>query len=198
MSRAEVYEAAGFSFPTKVQADAALEEEKKIYYIRSRIVKSSSAEVLLIYNKMIKGNVLTTPVGMVFLKELHDRLIKDPDINAQEIDSIPFGASYDKDAADLKTVPEAVRQELEKCKGRLKFCGMVIAALVVCVIAMFAITMKSDDPNILNYETALQNKYAQWDQELKERERKIRAKEEEEIRDGDFSDASRSADSFAP
>lgn len=42
---------------------------------------------------------------------------------------------------------------------------------------MFAIAMKSDSPNILNYETAVVNKYALWEQELSEREQAVREKE---------------------
>ena len=39
--------------------------------------------------------------------------------------------------------------------------------------------MKSENPNILNYEQNLINKYAQWEQELSERESIIREKERE-------------------
>ena len=33
---------------------------------------------------------------------------------------------------------------------------------------MFAIALTSDEPNILNYERALVNKYSAWEQELTE------------------------------
>ena len=51
--------------------------------------------------------------------------------------------------------------------------------LVIAVAAMFGIAMKSDNPNILNYETQLVNRYASWEQELTEREKVIREKEKE-------------------
>ena len=47
---------------------------------------------------------------------------------------------------------------------------------------MFVITIKSDNPNILNYETALQNRYSAWEQELNDREKAIKEKELELIR----------------
>ena len=34
--------------------------------------------------------------------------------------------------------------------------------LVAAVIAMFVITLKADQPNIINYETNLLNKYSYW------------------------------------
>ena len=49
--------------------------------------------------------------------------------------------------------------------------------LTAAVIAMFYIAMTSDNPNSLNYENNLQNKYAQWEQELTERENVLREKE---------------------
>ena len=42
---------------------------------------------------------------------------------------------------------------------------------------MFMITLRSDNPNVLNYERALTDKYASWEQELTERERAVREKE---------------------
>lgn len=51
--------------------------------------------------------------------------------------------------------------------------------LGIAVIAMFMITLNSDNPNVLNYEKALTNRYAAWEQELTEREAKIREKEME-------------------
>ena len=50
--------------------------------------------------------------------------------------------------------------------------------LVVLVLAMFVITLKSDNPNILNYRQAITNEYASWEQELTERENKVREKEQ--------------------
>ena len=44
---------------------------------------------------------------------------------------------------------------------------------------MFWIATHTDNPNILNYETVLTNRYASWDQELTERERQVRMMERE-------------------
>jgi hypothetical protein len=44
---------------------------------------------------------------------------------------------------------------------------------------MFYISFTSSNPNVLNYERAVQNKYSQWEQELSDREAVIRDKEKE-------------------
>ena len=55
--------------------------------------------------------------------------------------------------------------------------GMIL--LAVLVAGMFLITLKSDNPNILNYKQVLTNQYASWEQNLTERENRIREKEQE-------------------
>ena len=52
-------------------------------------------------------------------------------------------------------------------------------ALAVCVIAMFAIQMSVGSPNILNYENKIIDKYAQWEQQLEEREAAVREREKQ-------------------
>ena len=47
------------------------------------------------------------------------------------------------------------------------------------VIAMFVIAIKADNPNMLNYKTAVLNEYSEWEQELKDREQAVREKESE-------------------
>ena len=54
---------------------------------------------------------------------------------------------------------------------------IVNAAMVILVFILFTITLKSANPNILNYEKALVNKYAAWEQNLSERENKVREAE---------------------
>ena len=45
------------------------------------------------------------------------------------------------------------------------------------IIAMFIITLNSKNPNILNYEQTIQNKYATWEQELQAWESELRERE---------------------
>lgn len=70
-------------------------------------------------------------------------------------------------------------QKKEDGSGKLRLSIFFNILLVIMVAAMFMIAVNSDNPNILNYETTIINKYASWDQELTERENKIREKEAE-------------------
>ena len=88
MAQGELFEACGFTFSSQEEADAAIEEEKKVQYIKSRLNKSDDRSILVIYNKMVKGNVMKTPVGQMFLKEIYDTLVKSPDIEEKELEHI--------------------------------------------------------------------------------------------------------------
>ncbi len=47
------------------------------------------------------------------------------------------------------------------------------------VIVMFVIATTGSNPTIVNYERTLQNRYAEWEQQLSDREQVIREKEKE-------------------
>ena len=67
----------------------------------------------------------------------------------------------------------------EKKAGYLQISVCFNLLLTLLVITMFVITMKSDNPNILNYKKQILNEYASWEQELTERENRVREKEQE-------------------
>ena len=74
------------------------------------------------------------------------------------------------------------RRTEERCKSRKGFFHTSIAInvfLMLVVIGMVVITMMDSNPNILNYENKIVDKYAQWEQELEEREQNIREREQE-------------------
>jgi hypothetical protein len=48
---------------------------------------------------------------------------------------------------------------------------------VAAIIIMFVITATSSNPNILNYESKLQDRYASWEEDLKTREAELNARE---------------------
>ena len=51
--------------------------------------------------------------------------------------------------------------------------------LVIVIIALFVITGTSKNPNIINYENALIDKYSSWESELNQKEKDLRVKEKE-------------------
>ena len=64
-------------------------------------------------------------------------------------------------------------------KAGIRLSVIMNIVMIVAIIAMFVITLNSDQPNILNYERNLQDKYASWEQELTRREQTVRERERE-------------------
>lgn len=51
--------------------------------------------------------------------------------------------------------------------------------LIGLLIAMFAIALTGENANVLNYKRVLTNQYASWEEELSEREKAVKEKEQE-------------------
>lgn len=174
--------AEGFLFYNEKDAELASLEQKKIIYLEERMDYSKPEKILQIYNKAVRDRVFATPVGILYLKRLEDYLLEQPSIDPAEVHPIPLLHSYDKDlrrknheAARKAGAPEPVKER----KDRFTLSLILNILLGAAVIAMFIITLNSDNPNVLNYEKALTNRYASWEQELTEREAKVREKEME-------------------
>lgn len=170
----------GYRFASDEDAKLAGDELQKVNYISEKLSSDNPKSVLLVYNKSIQSGLFTTPVGIDFLKSMQNYLKKHPDIDNSEILDIPMQISY-SDALILRQNKryESLNQKEKSYKNQYRFSVAFNVILILMVIAMFVISIKADNPNILNYKTAILNEYAQWEQDLKEREAVIREKEME-------------------
>ena len=171
----------GFVFYSEKDARLAEQERQKIAYLDKRIDHEDAESVLAIYKKAIEERVFRTPVGVEYLRELQGELAEKEELLGEEIPPIPLWTNF-SDTRD-KTSPARIRirpaaQEDNK-KGVLRLSILMNIVMLIAIIAMFVITLNSDQPNILNYEKNLQNKYASWEQELTQREQTVREKERE-------------------
>lgn len=170
----------GFAFYSEKDAALAEQERQKIAYLDKRIDRTNLESVLAIYKKALEDRVFRTPVGLEYLRELQGELKKRQDELGEEIPPIPLWTNF----ADIreKTAPARRRiqpapKEDKNTTFRLSLIMNIV--MIVAIIAMFVITLNSDQPNILNYERNLQDKYATWEQELTQREQTVREKERE-------------------
>lgn len=79
---------------------------------------------------------------------------------------------------------QASRKPVKKEKPKQEFFSrktsiLINIGLLALVIVMFAIAATGSEPTVLNYERVLQNRYAEWEQQLSDREQVIREKERE-------------------
>ena len=164
------FEAEGFSFPNKAEAQTATKEKKQVEYVESKLNYADLGQVYSIYEKAIADQIFRTPVGVIYLKHLQNYLNNNKDKLGKEISPIPVRTVKNIRRPDTK-------EEIVKRKFGIRFSISLNVLLAIAVAFMFYVALSSDNPNILNYETALENRYSAWEQQLTQREQVIREKE---------------------
>jgi len=161
----------GFCFQTEQDAEMADLERKKIAYLEAKMDYSNPDSILRIYEKAIQDKIFKTPVGFFYLKHLQEYLLDQKEIAREAVEPIPMQQSFGKDATKEKVV------KTDKKTSALSFSIILNFLLGAAIVAMFAITLNASQPNILNYEKVITDRYATWEQELTEREQIVREKE---------------------
>lgn len=175
----------GFVFDNKAEAEQAQREVEGVKYIKEKMDMDKPEMVLQIYNKMVRQNLFETAVGLSYLKDLQEYLQSIPFVNKEEI--LPIRVCRVRDAGSEKAhAPEKKQKEKAKeryinvdYKNRYRVMRNVAVLLLICVVAMFAISATAGSPTILNYEQELINRYAGWEEELNEREAQLMEREAE-------------------
>ena len=173
----------GYCFGSLQDAKEARNESQTIAYFKEKTRGRTAGNLLALYDKLLDEKVFKTPVGWEYLKQLQEEILKS-DISPDQVRPITLytGFTYrvqeDAQKAAIRQA-EAIAQRKEKKDYRFRVSLCVNFLLAVLVAGMFLITLKSDNPNILNYKQVLTNQYASWEQNLTERENRIREKEQE-------------------
>lgn len=168
-------EVSGFVFGTMEDADVAREEIRKIAYIQKRMDYSNTESILALYKKMIDERMFCTPIGLEYLKKMQD-LLKRRGVTEDKIVAIPLYVTFSqKFRKNTNPAKQRVwlRQYREE-RSMLRKSILFNICLTILVFAFFLITLQSDNPNILNYEKNLIDKYAAWEQDLTERENNVK------------------------
>ena len=173
----------GFQFGSEKDANQAKSEELKIQKLEEKMDYRNPQMMLMVYKKAIENRIFKTPVGYEYLKQLQTTLKQSPLIR-EEVPPIPVNQVYnlrDSTAPVVEKVKgtqkpkKPPKEKQEFFTRKTSICLNVV--LVILVGVMFFISTTGSRPTILNYEKALQNKYAAWEQELEQREGELREKE---------------------
>lgn len=194
----ETYEAGGFVFRTKKEAELAQREIEGTKYLRQKLDTENPNAVFSIYQNLIEQDLFETPVGYCFLKELRDYLLMIPAISNEEVLAIPIRypqteEEEKKQKKEQKKEEQRKERQREKekaknkkeqkkegknYKGRCQFFMVTSLILLISVVSMMLLAATSDNVNILNYENKLIDKYSSWEQELEEREQAVKEQEQ--------------------
>ena len=168
----------GYLFLSADDADKAEMESKKIAYLMEHLKKGNAETMRNVYEKAIETRTFQTPVGISFMHRMRKQLLHSG-YTEEDIKPIPIYESYsgyvreETAPAKQRIKPAEKKEQIDKTKISI-FLNIL---LVLMVIGMFFIAKTADNPNIINYETAILDKYASWEQNLSERETIIREKE---------------------
>lgn len=170
----------GYRFGSYRDAQIAEEEIKKAKYFETKLTGKTGRSRLAVYNQILDKKVFQTPIGWEYLKYMQEEM-QGLGIPEEEIRPIPMYLTFVHE--ETQATEQPVRQRIRPSRRndlmrKYRITLLLNVLLGILVVAMFAITIKSDNPNILNYKNAIVNQYATWEQELTEREDALRKKEQ--------------------
>lgn len=180
MAEQKDYCVGGYRFAALEDAKEAQVEKIKADYFNAKLQGKNMESMLAVYDKVLDEKIFETPIGWEYLKSLQRQLLRSG-AQEEQIRPIPLYLTFSHKEREETERPVRVRvnpsQKVSAEKRRLQTSVIINILLTILVLAMFAITLNSKNPNILNYRKQILNEYASWEQELSERERAVKEKE---------------------
>ena len=176
------YTVNGFLFGYKEDVELANQELSTVKYIESKTANRKSDTLLSVYQGAIDRKMFRTPVGYAYMHDLQKKMVS-MGVKPDSIPGIPLYQVYNSKLDDELKPRRGIGVPKRKKKSAILRMNrnLIIANIIlaVIIIALFVINIKGSTPTVLNYKNALENEYASWEQDLKQREDKIREKERE-------------------
>lgn len=189
----------GFYFETDELYEEAHKEKLAVAYLSKQVDLSDNKQALRLYQQAASQKLFSTVIGLTFLRDIEFRLKKDESIPKDQImavtvplkerppekPSVSISSLQSEEGTSKKERQKKdaypFNEKTEAGKYRRRFHGAIafVFILLATIGVMFFITLSSDLPTIVNYRTRLNNEYASWDEELKEREAALDLREKE-------------------
>lgn len=163
----------GYLFESEKEAQTAQKELQGILYLQRNNNLKNIKVMKQIYEKLLKQGLFRTPVGLNYLKQLQTAIVEKE--GAKSVSPIPVGGKGTEEVSNLRV--RKTMQDLNdvgfKYRKRFRISVAVIGILSACLVFMLVLASTTNQPNILNYEEKLVDKYEHWEQELDEREKML-------------------------
>lgn len=166
----------GYHFATLADAETARLDAKRVKNLEDNIDYKNPNNVLMLYHKALDTRVLQTPIGFAYLLQIQEHL-KRCGVPEEKIRPIPLNVTFSNKTDANRSIRQSVAARKPQYKGRFITSVCLNVLMAVVIGAMFAIALKSDSPNIINYKRAIVNEYSEWEQELTQREQAVREAE---------------------
>ena len=169
----------GYEFMTEIDAQKGAMDESKIKLLNTRAKATKPQDIKAVYEKAIENKIFKTPIGWGYLMNLRSKLLESG-FSEEELIPIPLGVSITRHSAiENLSVRQRIKPEKKKERADFKRVFPIVLSIImtILVIVMFLITANSESDNIINYRRNVTNRYASWEQDLTDREKKVREAE---------------------
>ncbi|MBQ9991671.1 MAG: hypothetical protein IJP31_12165 [Lachnospiraceae bacterium] len=178
MKNEEQFMVDGFLFGNKDDVKQAQEEVETVKFLEQKMNFEDTGTTLRVYEKALKEKIFKTPIGFEFMRKIQHELMK-RGVPEENIKPIPLYQVFSRTEEVKPARVQKKKVKPDKTKIYLRTSVLVNIALVILVIGMFVISLFGETPNIVNYRFRIQDEYSTWEQELTERENRIKEKERE-------------------
>lgn len=168
----------GFEFATSREAYLAKEDLKKIKRIRSKIDLEDIAGVIKLYNKLVEKRYFETIIGITFIYELREHILSKTNYDLKPI-PLPPPKTVDINKSSMYYLDQinTLKKENDAAGMKSKKLSIAIVALVTIVIGMIFIVATNDNVGYFNAEEKVLNKYSAWEERLANWEKELNERE---------------------
>ena len=177
-----IYIINSYQFETKEEYEQALQEKNGINYLNAQLDVNNIEKVYQLYTELVDKKIFITVIGIEYLKKLRGILLRDSRFSADNLRPIRI-TTVNKQvknrvekyiSSKYETEVRQHKKEKEGIRNKLNTSIIINVVLVLMLIAMFFISKSSSNPTIIDYERKLQDKYASWESDLKEKEQELK------------------------
>lgn len=176
----------GYEFNNEKSYQAAKKELEEILQLKNQFDITKFKGGLDFYNSLMEHKLNSTPIGLEYTRNIQRDLIKNTN-SKNNIPNVMIPDIIDENSIkDIKNKREKSdkTKQLEKNVSKYKdlYIKMLIvnAILVLTVVAMFIISKGAEKYDVDYFRESIENDYLDWENNLKERESSIEAKENAE------------------
>jgi hypothetical protein len=166
----------GYEFESETEAREAQREESYIMTMKSKLNFRNSSDMLKVYQRLVDKQVFHTPVGIQFLSEFREYLIGDGEQPEDAVPAVKVKRRQGMTRSQREQF-EFLQADNQNYARQKKYYLITIFVLAAVIILMFVITALNPNVGYINTENKILNKYAQWEEELTEREKLLDERE---------------------
>jgi hypothetical protein len=170
----------GFAFQNIEDYKEAKHEAETIEYIKANNELEDYNKTVKLYYKLVEQNTLRTAIGLAFLLELQDRIVKEGIISKENIAAIRGDKAITGQKTFFKKEQNksgSITDVITDYKIKLRNSRIISLFLAVIIIIMILIAIFSDRSVYTNYQEKILNKYSAWEQDLNAREMALQENE---------------------